>query len=279
MEALQRFAAANASQRPFNVALFDLMMKGMSGVELTERVRATSYGASLPILLITAHSTGTDRSLMLRRYELGLAGGPPKPFTRDQLLYSVRFAYESQPQRFGAQSQCWRQLCRFAPSAHLSVCLVLARLRMLPSSPSADALDAVAKLLDEANADKPDACVLDSFVASNALLLFGGVEAALRALARAIAKLAIDCRSPNSPFEGFSLHAPDESSYAESLDTVHKLASTSMELNAVVTLSSRAYEQLPSPFASAFRRHSSSTVAVLAPLQRVVECTRLEAFL
>ena len=74
--------ASIASKRP-DVVLLDVMMPGMSGLEVLERVRSTPVTASLPVILLTARSGDDD---MVNGYQKGADYYIPKPFTVRQLV-------------------------------------------------------------------------------------------------------------------------------------------------------------------------------------------------
>lgn len=79
MDALAKFNAI-----AFDLLVLDIMMPGLSGIELTQRLRASSQ---VPILLLTARGESQDRIA-------GLAGGADdylvKPFEPDELLLRIR---------------------------------------------------------------------------------------------------------------------------------------------------------------------------------------------
>lgn len=70
-------ALARAESEPFDLALLDVMMPGMSGFELAERLRAGEATRELPIVFLSARA---DRRDMRRGFELGAADYVTKPF-------------------------------------------------------------------------------------------------------------------------------------------------------------------------------------------------------
>lgn len=82
--ALQQFSAARAASRPFDLAILDIMLPGLDGLELCRRLRAQS---SVGIIMLTARG-GVDESVT------GLDAGAddylPKPFSFKELMARVR---------------------------------------------------------------------------------------------------------------------------------------------------------------------------------------------
>jgi diguanylate cyclase (GGDEF)-like protein len=80
--------AAIENKRP-HLALVDLMMPGMDGLELTRRLRADPMVTALPIIMLTAKALTSDKVA-------GLAAGADdyivKPFDTSELLARVRSA-------------------------------------------------------------------------------------------------------------------------------------------------------------------------------------------
>lgn len=69
---------------PFDVVVLDVMMPGDDGFTLCQRLRGRS---TVPILLLTARDTDTDRVIGL---ELGADDYVPKPFSPRELLARIR---------------------------------------------------------------------------------------------------------------------------------------------------------------------------------------------
>jgi len=76
------FDAARASD--YDVVILDLMLPGISGVEVARRLRADS---AVPIVMLTAKSAETDRVLGL---EIGADDYVTKPFSMPELVGRVR---------------------------------------------------------------------------------------------------------------------------------------------------------------------------------------------
>lgn len=77
---------AEAGRHRYDVVLLDLMLPGMSGIEVCQALRARS---DVPIIMLTARGEEADRVLGL---ELGADDYLPKPFSPRELLARVRAA-------------------------------------------------------------------------------------------------------------------------------------------------------------------------------------------
>jgi two-component system, OmpR family, response regulator RegX3 len=77
-------ALAAASGRPFDLLVLDLMLPGVSGIEVCRRLRDES---AIPILMLTARDAEVDRVLGL---EAGADDYVTKPFSMSELLARVR---------------------------------------------------------------------------------------------------------------------------------------------------------------------------------------------
>lgn len=74
-----------------DMALIDMMMPGMSGMELLDALRARADTATLPVLFVTASA----RSHQLQRYtDAGAIGVISKPFDAVTLARLVRQHYD-----------------------------------------------------------------------------------------------------------------------------------------------------------------------------------------
>ncbi len=77
-------AIAAAQDRPFDLLVLDLMLPGVSGIEVCRQLRA---GSAVPILMLTARDSEVDRVLGL---EAGADDYVTKPFSMNELLARVR---------------------------------------------------------------------------------------------------------------------------------------------------------------------------------------------
>ncbi len=81
-EAMQRI-----KRRAPDLVLLDLMLPGMTGLEVCRALRASRETAALPIMMVTAKSTETDKVLGL---ELGADDYVVKPFSPRELVARVK---------------------------------------------------------------------------------------------------------------------------------------------------------------------------------------------
>lgn len=93
-------ALEEVKRRPPALVLLDLMLPGMPGIEVCKRLRADVSTARLPIIMVTAKASETDRVLGL---EMGADDYLVKPFSTRELVARVRAvlrrAYGAEPER------------------------------------------------------------------------------------------------------------------------------------------------------------------------------------
>ena len=80
-------ALAHARQQPVDVAILDVMLPGMSGLEVCRLLRADRATATLPIIMVTARAEETDRIMGL---EIGADDYISKPFSPNELVARIR---------------------------------------------------------------------------------------------------------------------------------------------------------------------------------------------
>ena len=73
--------------KPFDLALLDVQMPGLNGLQLQERLMTS--GSNLPIIFISAYEDGDVRA---RAVSLGAAGFLEKPFNDEDLLDAISSA-------------------------------------------------------------------------------------------------------------------------------------------------------------------------------------------
>ena len=85
--AAEDFLATNEVQRSFHCVVTDVLMPGLSGIDLVRKMAAV--GNPIPIILITAHG---DVEMAVGAIKLGAFDFVEKPFDEKRLLDSIREA-------------------------------------------------------------------------------------------------------------------------------------------------------------------------------------------
>ena len=80
-------ALAFARTQTVDVAILDLMLPGMSGLEVCRLLRGDRTTATLPIIMVTARAEETDRIMGL---EIGADDYISKPFSPNELIARIR---------------------------------------------------------------------------------------------------------------------------------------------------------------------------------------------
>jgi two-component system, OmpR family, alkaline phosphatase synthesis response regulator PhoP len=80
-------ALAWARQQPVDLAILDVMLPGMSGLDVCRSLRAEKATAELPIIIVTARAEETDRIVGL---EIGADDYITKPFSPNELVARIR---------------------------------------------------------------------------------------------------------------------------------------------------------------------------------------------
>ena len=80
-------ALALARAQRFDAAILDVMLPGMSGLEVCRALRATADTAELPIIIVTARAEETDRIMGL---DIGADDYVAKPFSPNELVARIR---------------------------------------------------------------------------------------------------------------------------------------------------------------------------------------------
>ena len=75
-----------AGPTPYRAALLDIMMPGLTGLEVLERSRQEPHRRDLPVVILTAKGQDADRQLAFR---LGAADFLTKPFSPKKLLARI----------------------------------------------------------------------------------------------------------------------------------------------------------------------------------------------
>ena len=80
-------ALACARTRPFDLLILDIMLPGMSGLEICRALRSDPATSALPIIMVTARAEETDRIIGL---DVGADDYLAKPFSPNELIARVR---------------------------------------------------------------------------------------------------------------------------------------------------------------------------------------------
>jgi DNA-binding NtrC family response regulator len=81
-----------AATPPVDVAILDIMLPGMSGIDLLSRLRQDDVLRELPVIVVSGHATVTDAVQAIR---LGAADFFEKPLNRERILVSVKNALDT----------------------------------------------------------------------------------------------------------------------------------------------------------------------------------------
>jgi two-component system, LuxR family, response regulator FixJ len=81
------FFSRDVVQRSFDCVVADVLMPGLSGIDLVEKM--TALGSSIPIILITAHG---NVEMAVRAVKLGASDFIEKPFDEKRLLDAILHA-------------------------------------------------------------------------------------------------------------------------------------------------------------------------------------------
>lgn len=76
-----------AGSTTYNLALLDLMMPGLTGLEVLDEARRSPERTNLPVVILTAKGQDTDREAALAR---GADAFITKPFSPKKLLALIR---------------------------------------------------------------------------------------------------------------------------------------------------------------------------------------------
>jgi two-component system, NtrC family, nitrogen regulation response regulator NtrX len=76
-------------EQPVDVAIFDLKLPGMSGLQALERLRADEATKHIPVVVVSGHATVHDAVLAIK---LGASDFFEKPLSRERVLVSVQNA-------------------------------------------------------------------------------------------------------------------------------------------------------------------------------------------
>lgn len=80
-------ALARARKGPFDLVILDVMLPGMSGLEVCRALRADTATQEIPIIMVTARAEETDRIIGL---DIGADDYIAKPFSPNELVARIR---------------------------------------------------------------------------------------------------------------------------------------------------------------------------------------------
>jgi two-component system, OmpR family, alkaline phosphatase synthesis response regulator PhoP len=80
-------ALACARRQPFDLVILDVMLPGMSGLEICRALRADPATSAVPIIIVTARAEETDRIIGL---DVGADDYLAKPFSPNELVARIR---------------------------------------------------------------------------------------------------------------------------------------------------------------------------------------------
>lgn len=80
-------ALAYVRNHPVDVVILDLMLPGMSGLDVCQALRSDEATASVPVIMLTARAEESDR---IRGLEMGADDYVAKPFSPNELVARVR---------------------------------------------------------------------------------------------------------------------------------------------------------------------------------------------
>src|SRR5262245_61185104 len=88
----QALDAIARAETPIDVAVLDLKLPGLSGIQVLERLRAEEATRELPVIVVSGHATVQDAVLAIK---LGASDFFEKPLNRERILVSVKNALRS----------------------------------------------------------------------------------------------------------------------------------------------------------------------------------------
>ncbi len=98
-----------------DLVLLDIMMPGLTGIDVCEKLRSKYQPAELPVIMLTARNRVSD---FIRAYKYGASDYLTKPFTREELIVRVKFhlrlkeAYKSLHENLRLQMELFEQKLR-----------------------------------------------------------------------------------------------------------------------------------------------------------------------
>ncbi|MCB0339127.1 MAG: response regulator [Bdellovibrionales bacterium] len=75
-----------------DIIFLDLMMPGLSGYEVFEKLKSQPLTENIPVIMLTAKGSGEE---MITGYQVGADYYIPKPFTKSQLKYGLELLLDT----------------------------------------------------------------------------------------------------------------------------------------------------------------------------------------
>ncbi|HEY6077160.1 MAG TPA: sigma-54 dependent transcriptional regulator [Polyangiaceae bacterium] len=107
-------------EQPVDVAIFDLKLPGMSGLQALEKLRADEATKHIPVVVVSGHATVHDAVLAIK---LGASDFFEKPLSRERVLVSVQNAIRTARlsrtvERMRAELEARYEMIGTSPSLH-----------------------------------------------------------------------------------------------------------------------------------------------------------------
>ena len=91
-------ASEQLGRDEFDLLICDVLMSNMDGWQVLKEVKTNPKTKDMPVIVLTAKNEDAD---MFKGYELGANYYIPKPFTKAQLLHSIKLVFEENPNSTG----------------------------------------------------------------------------------------------------------------------------------------------------------------------------------
>ncbi len=108
-------AVKRVADQPPDAVILDLMLPGLSGFQVCQRVKISRKTNAIPVLMLTATATEKSRAVGLR---VGADGYLTKPFSPDVLLNALRHALDHRRSREGRATHTSVELQMQSDSRH-----------------------------------------------------------------------------------------------------------------------------------------------------------------
>src|SRR5690606_33180428 len=75
----------------FDAIFLDIMMPGISGLEVLEKLKSEDHTKDIPVIMLTAKDRGAE---IITGYQLGAHYYITKPFSKDQLVFGIDLVFQ-----------------------------------------------------------------------------------------------------------------------------------------------------------------------------------------